>query len=74
MLDKLLNLAKAIAAAVIPGTSQAVEAAQAIAAVVAAIKPTLTSQDQAALDAGLKPLLDQMNRSVDQAVADLKGE
>jgi hypothetical protein len=73
MIDQLINLVKAAAQNFLPSSLEAVATAEAIIDLAKTVRPTLSSTDQAALDAALPDLLDKMNRSVDQAVADLRG-
>ena len=69
----LLSVIKTVAVAVVPGTSQAIAAGEALLKLAKNVRPTLASTDQAALDAALPDLLAKMNRDVDQAIADLRG-
>lgn len=73
MLSQLINLAKTVAAAVLPGTSEAIAAGEAVLDLVKAVRPTLSATDQTALDAALPDLLNKMNADVDQALKDLRG-
>ena len=73
MLDMLINLAKTVAVAVIPGSGQAIAAGEAVLDLIKSVRPTFSHPDQALLDAALPDLLAKMNRDVDQAIADLRG-
>lgn len=73
ILNTLIAVVKTAAAAYVPGATPAVAAAEAVIDLVKAVRPTLASHDQAALDAALPELLSKMNRDVDQAIADLRG-
>ena len=70
--SKLISVVESVAEAVVPGADAAVKAIGAITALVESVKPTLSSTDQASLEAALPALLAKMNRDVDQAEADLK--
>lgn len=72
-ISKLIAVVKATAAAYVPGAAPAIAAAEAVIDLVKVVRPVLSSQDQAALDAALPDLLTKMNRDVDQAIADLRG-
>lgn len=71
---KLLAVAETAAKAFVPGAPEAIAAAEAVIDLVDSVKPTLASDDQAALDAALGPLLAKMNADVDQAQKDLRGD
>lgn len=73
MLSQLINLAKTVAAAVLPGTSEAIAAGEAVLDLIKAVRPTLSATDQTALDSALPDLLNKMNADVDQALKDLRG-
>lgn len=73
MLSQLINLAKTVAAAVLPGTSEAIAAGEAVLDLIKTVRPTLSATDQTALDAALPDLLNKMNANVDQALKDLRG-
>lgn len=73
MLSQLINLAKTVAAAVLPGTSEAIAAGEAVLDLIKTVRPTLSATDQTALDAALPDLLNKMNADVDQALKDLRG-
>lgn len=72
-LSKLLAVLKTVAPLVLPGSPAALAAGEAVLDLAKALRPTLTSPDQVALDAALPALLAKMNRDVDQALADLRG-
>ena len=72
-LSKLLALIKTFAPIVVPGSASALAAGEALLDLVRSVRPTLSTTDQAALDAALPDLLAKMNRDVDQAIADLRG-
>jgi len=73
-LDKLLAVARTVAEAVVPGAPAAIAAGEAILDLAGDVRATLAESDQARLDAALGPLLATMNRDVDQALRDLRGE
>ena len=73
-LDKLLTVARTVAKAVVPGAPATLAAGEAIFDFARSIRPTLSEADQAKLAEGLEPLLAVMNRDVDQALRDLRGE
>lgn len=73
-LDKLLTVARTVAEAVVPGAPAAIAAGEAILDLARDVRPTLAESDQARLAEGLEPLLATMNRDVDQALRDLRGE
>ena len=72
-LTLLLNVVKATAQAIVPGAGEAIAAGAAVIDYVRSVMPTLNSDDQETLAVALEPLLAKMNRDVDQAVRDLKG-
>lgn len=72
-ISKLIGMIKQVASTVVPGASGAIEAAEAVVDFATGIAPTLAAVDQKALQEALEPLLAKMNRDVDQAIADLKG-
>lgn len=73
-LSKLIAVIKTVAAAFVPGSAEAIAAGEAVIDLAKSIRPVLTSTDQAALDAALPDLLAKMNRDVDQAIRDLRGQ
>ncbi len=68
---KLIAVVKTVGATIIPGASAAIAAGEAVMDLVKSVRPTLASNDQAALDAALPDLLAKMNTDVDQAMKDL---
>lgn len=70
-LKKLLDVIRTGAAAFLPGSMAAMEAAEAIVALVRNVQPTLKQEDQTILAQALEPLLLKMNAAVDQAIQDL---
>lgn len=73
IVDNIIAVAGHIADNFIPGASDMVAAAEGILAVAKGVAPTLASQDQDVLAAGLEPLLVKMDMDVDAAVALLRG-
>lgn len=69
----LLDLARKVAAATVPGAPEAIVAGTSLLDLVAAISPTLSEDDQRKLQEDLPALLVGMMRAVDQAVEDLGG-
>ena len=72
--NKIIAIAKTVAEAVVPGAPAAIAAGEAVLDLVRDIRPTLAETDQDKLDAALPALLAKMNRDVDEAIADLRGE
>lgn len=71
--SKLIDVVVTTAKAFVPGVASLENAAHSVVDLVKEIRPTLSSTDQAALDAALPGLLSKMNLDVDQAIADLRG-
>lgn len=72
--SSILAVAKAAAEQFVPGVARLENAAVAVVDFVKAVRPTLSSDDQIALDAELPDLLAKMNLHVDEAIADLRSE
>ena len=72
-INKLIAVIEATAKAFIPGAVDPIAAGKAVAELVKSLRPMLSSNDQAKLDAALPAVLAKMNRDVDQAVKDLRG-
>lgn len=70
---KLISLIQATAEAFVPGVAEFEKAGQAVLDLVGSVGPTLSANDQTALQAALPELLYAMNRDVDQALKDLRG-
>lgn len=73
-LSKILAVVKSVAAVAVPGSTAGIAAGEAVIELVKSIRPTLTTTDQETLDAALPELLEKMDRDVDQAIKDLRGE
>ena len=71
VLTNLLAVARTFAVTFVPGVKSIEETGEALLGLIRAVRPTLDSSDQAALDAALPALLAKMNRDVDAAIADL---
>ena len=71
--SKLLDVISTVTKIVVPGVSEAVAAGEAVIALAKSVHSTLTSQDQAALQAALTPLMAKMNMDVNAAIAALRG-
>lgn len=74
MLTSIVAVVRAAAEQFVPGVARLENAAVAVVDFVKSVRPTLSSDDQVALDAELPDLLARMNRDVDQAIRDLRGE
>lgn len=72
-ITKLTAVIRATAATIAPGVPATIEAGRAVFELVKSVAPTLTENDQRALQAALPDLLTKMNAHVDQAVGDLRG-
>lgn len=74
MLTSVIAVVRAAAEQFVPGVARLENAAHAVVDFVKSVRPTLSSDDQVALDAELPDLLAKMNLDVDQAIRDLRGE
>ena len=71
---KLIAVIRAVAAAMLPGSTEAIAAGEAVYELVKSVAPTLASDDQKALQAALPALLAKLDHDVDAAIAALTKE
>ena len=70
----IVGAISAVAKIMVPGADKLISAGETLVEYVKEIRPTVSKESQEQLDAALPDLLIKMNKNVDQAIKDLRGE